>query len=119
MHLPANADAARSHLDNSRWAGGREETDGPGEGARSRAKKRPGARLRGFLSRMKVYLGEMFPLPRRAATAALMAASFAVCVARAHEVGMERLWRHTLVACWSLFGLMLIISLIVFIMMVL
>jgi 4-hydroxybenzoate polyprenyltransferase len=60
---------------------------------------------------MRTYLREMFPLPRRIATAALMAASFETLLARVHGVPARLAEPGMLRSLWAVFGLLLALRL--------
>lgn len=65
----------------------------------------------GFGSRMRVYLAEMYPVPVRLLTAALVSFSFMTILERIHGLPGPGLSPYRLLGCWSVFGLMLILRL--------
>jgi 4-hydroxybenzoate polyprenyltransferase len=60
---------------------------------------------------MRLYCAEMYPLPPRLLTAALVSASFATLLARIHGVAVADGWRYVLLGCFSVFGSTLILRL--------
>jgi len=64
-----------------------------------------------FAGRMRTYFREMFPLPRRIATAALMAVSFETLLARVHGVPVHLAEPGLLRSLWAVFGFLLMLRL--------
>jgi len=60
---------------------------------------------------MKVYLAEMFPIPLRLASSALLCISFITFLGRIHEMKISIYSRFTFIGTWSIFTLMLILRL--------
>jgi len=65
----------------------------------------------GFLKRMRIYLAEMYPIPIRLLSSALLYLSFAALLGRIHGVQIQILSPFTLVGVWSVFALGLILRL--------
>lgn len=65
----------------------------------------------GFASRMRVYLAEMYPIPLRLLTAALVSFSFMTILERIHGLSGPGFSPSRLLGSWSVFGLMLILRL--------
>lgn len=64
-----------------------------------------------YFGRMGVYLAEMFPVPARLVSSALLYISFVMLLSRIHRVETSLSSLDTLVGIWSLFSLMLILRL--------
>lgn len=64
-----------------------------------------------YLRRMRVYLGEMFPLPRHLGIAALMAVGLAAFARHAHGLRTSLLSPHVALGLFGVFGLLLILRL--------
>jgi len=65
----------------------------------------------GFLKRMRIYLAEMYPVPIRLLSSALLYVSFAALLGRIHGVHVQILSLFTIVGIWSVFALGLILRL--------
>jgi len=65
----------------------------------------------GFIGRMNVYLMEMFPIPQRFATSALLYISFVTLLSRIHGVQVSLLSLYTVSGILSIFALTLILRL--------
>lgn len=65
----------------------------------------------GFVSRMRTYFAEMYPLPLRLVMAALVSVSFATLLARIHGIAVTDGWEYVALGCFSVFGSMLILRL--------
>src|SRR5258708_19997590 len=65
----------------------------------------------GFGRRMRVYLGEMFPVPLRLLMAVLLYASFAKVLARAHQCPLAPTLRELVLGSGSVFATMLVLRL--------
>jgi hypothetical protein len=66
---------------------------------------------KGFSKRMRVYFGEMFPVPARLGSAALLYASFTVLLARIHGLRPAPVSPFALLGVWNIFALLLILRL--------
>lgn len=67
--------------------------------------------LPAVLARLGTYLGEMYPLPRRAAGAALLYTGLASLLGRLQGGAPWRHWGDLLLGCWSAFAFMLVLRL--------
>src|SRR5258706_2070510 len=65
----------------------------------------------GFARRMRVYLGEMFPVPRRRLMAVLLYASVAKVLARVHQWSLAPTLRELVLGSGSVFATMLVLRL--------
>lgn len=65
----------------------------------------------GYLTRMKIYLAEMYPVPVRAVTSVLLYMSFTACLGKVHGMQVRLVSPFTFVGSWSIFVLMLILRL--------
>lgn len=65
----------------------------------------------GFLKRVRIYLAEMYPVPVRLLSSALLYVSFAALLGRIHGVQVHILSCCTIVGIWSVFALGLILRL--------
>jgi 4-hydroxybenzoate polyprenyltransferase len=65
----------------------------------------------GFARRMRVYLGEMFPVPLRLLMAVLLYASFAKVLARVHQWPVAPTFRELVLGSGSVFATMLVLRL--------
>ena len=66
---------------------------------------------RGFLTRMRIYLREMYPPAPRLASAALVTASVMVLMARIHGLRPALISTWALLGVWNIFALLLILRL--------
>jgi hypothetical protein len=66
---------------------------------------------KGFSKRMRVYFREMFPLPARLGSAALLYASFTALLARIHGLRPALASPFALLGVWNIFALLLILRL--------
>jgi len=66
---------------------------------------------KGFLKRMKIYLAEMYPVPTRLLTAALLNISFFSFLERIHDMQTMIFSPSTFIGIWSIFALLLILRL--------
>ncbi len=67
--------------------------------------------LVGSLSRLRLYLGEMYPVPRRLAMAAVVSVSLATVLARLHGLEVQRLSMATVLGTWAVFAFLLVLRL--------
>jgi len=65
--------------------------------------------LAGPLSRLRLYLGEMFPVPQRLAMAAVISVSLSTVLARLHGLEAQRLSTATLLGAWAVFAFLLVL----------
>ncbi|MDH3216799.1 MAG: hypothetical protein OEN01_10970 [Candidatus Krumholzibacteria bacterium] len=65
----------------------------------------------GFVSRMRLYLAEMYPIPARLVIAGLLYLGFASLLQRIHHIEASFVSRYTLIGVWSVFSLLLILRL--------
>ena len=64
-----------------------------------------------YAARMRIYLGEMYPIPQRLLFASIFSASFLSLLSRLHNLANNLLTPHTLTAIWGTFCFMLILRL--------
>lgn len=65
----------------------------------------------GALARLRLYLGETYPLPQRLGAAALVSVSLATVLARVHGLEVRWLSPATLLGAWAVFAFLLVLRL--------